>query len=186
MKVIALPVFLAGILLLTACAGGSLSGGAGGSVPSGPVLYQAVEMTASWPAGATGSPTSFKAITPATFPGLLCPASSITLSYGQSNATSGFDPTGLLVGSSCTIGISLAVCSFNGTPSGGTQGLSPCAVDPLQTNFSTFRFLSYSGPTPLGPTAIELLPNPSIIIFYCSNQSRFTAPPLSSSVGCLG
>lgn len=181
-----LSPLLAFCLALTACGGG---GGSAAAVPVTPslTLYQPVQMSATWAGGATGNPTTFTATTPNAFPGPLCPPSVITLQYGLSNATSGYDPTGLIVGDSCTQALSLYVCSFNGSPSTAPGGLSPCAVNPLQTNFSVFRNLGYAGPTALSPTAIDPLPaNPSILIFYCSANTTFTAPPLSSAVGCLG
>ena len=169
------------VSLLAGCSGGGGLSGGGSSVPTGPTLSSAVEITASWSGGARGAPTDVKAFTPNSFPGQLCPASSIKLSYGTPN-----DYYNLVLGNSCTLPVSVAICSFSGTPPGGPGGLNPCATDPLQTNFNTFRFQDLPANSALGSTAITLPTNPSVIIFYCGTKTAFTAPPLSTSVGCLG
>ena len=149
------------------------------TVPS-VTLYSAVEITASWQGGATGSPTQTKAFIPSTHPGQLCPATTLTLLYNAHGSD-------LQIGDGCSIPISYAVCFPQGagqlvTANGGS---ATCATDPLQTSFNQFLFGGVST-GPVVDTAISLPANPSLILFYCDTGSTFTAPPLSSSVGCLG
>ncbi len=149
------------------------------STTSGLKLYSAVELTASWQGGAT--PTSVKAFTPSSYPGSLCPATAVTLSIDRQDS-------GLVVGSSCTIPISYAVCFPVGAPqlTSANGGSFTCGSDPLQTPFNQLLFNGVGAGTS-GEVAISLPPaNGSLILFYCDSKSTLTGPPLSASLGCLG
>ena len=143
-------------------------------------MYSAVEITASWQGGASGTPTTIKAFAPTAHPGALCATSTVVLLYNKL-----FND--LQVGDSCTSPLSYAVCFPSGSPQLPTAngGFFTCATDPLQTPFNEFLFNTITT-GPAGDTAISLPANPSIILFYCDSASTFTAPPLSASVGCLG
>jgi len=177
---VALSVVACSLLMIACAAPGTTSTSPSATTVPTVTLYSAVEITASWQGGATGSPTQTKAFTPSTHPGQLCPATTMTLLYNAHGSD-------LQIGDSCSIPISYAVCFPQGAGQlvAANGGSATCATDPLQTSFNQFLFGSVTTGSAVD-TAISLPANPSIILFYCDTGSTFTAPPLSSAVGCLG
>lgn len=133
--------------------------------------FQAVWINASWSGGRTGTPLGVKAVSPSSFFGRLCPASSLVME-NHSTRFPGFGSTDILViSNNCTIPVLIAVCATAGSGGSGSS-LPVCAIDPRKTPLNRVKIARLSGggqPEPLGQTSRNL----DINVFFCSDISTF-------------
>jgi len=134
-------------------------------------------ITASWSGGAAGDPTDRTDDNATDFEGLLCAASTVTLL----NQTDEF--AGLNIINSCTLTTTYALCVAKGSLTQPSGGLSECATDPFDTDFTDFKFVTLTQGTE--GDFINATENLSVVVFYCSDEQSFSAPPFSDQVECL-
>ncbi|HVZ48794.1 MAG TPA: hypothetical protein VG916_08430 [Gemmatimonadaceae bacterium] len=136
--------------------------------------FQAVMITATWSGGATGAPIDVKSVTPTSYDGALCPASSLKMA-NHSHDYDGIFGTGssdLVLTNNCTTGYFAAICVASGSGGGGTD-LPTCATDPRKSSPDQLYFtrLSPGSPNPVGTTGVNL----TVVIQYCSTTTSIKA-----------
>lgn len=132
--------------------------------------FEPVWITASWSGGAKGPPNERIDRQPTDWQGLLCPASSVLLT----NHAGQF--AGLNVINDCTITVTYAICATKGSPPQPEFGLQPCALDPFDTPLSRLTIITVN-PGSIG-AFIDATQDLSIELFYCSDETELSGPPL--------
>lgn len=164
-------VILAAVIFLAACG----TTGGGGDITTTTPTY----ITASWTGGARGDPTDRTDVEATEFDGQMCPASAIDLQNYINNFS------GLTMINNCSISVTLAMCVAKGSlPQPDIGGLNQCATDPFDTPAADFKYNTILG----GPGAEDYrntTENLSLVVFFCSDEQTFCAPPICDRVSCL-
>ncbi len=142
------------------------------TAPTAKDTFPAVMITASWSGGATGAPIDVKSVTPTSYTGSVCPASSLLMLNHSHNYDGQFGTgsTALVLTSNCSVGYFAAICAAAG--SGGTATTLPtCATDPRKSSANQLLItrLGPSSPNPVGQTGVAL----TVVIQYCSTATSF-------------
>lgn len=147
--------------------------------------FPAVMITATWSGGATGAPIDVKSVSPTTYTGSLCPASSLLMLNHSHNYDQQFGTgsTALVLTSNCTVGYFAAICAAAG--SGGTATTLPtCAIDPRKSTANQLLITRLGKtPNPVGQTGVAL----TVVIQYCSTTTSFNLGTVSgaNSTDCV-
>ena len=158
-------------------------------VDTEPQTYEPVWISASWGGGAV-EPNDRTDRSPASFLGQRCPATSVRLENYASFSDADFCPytgSGLFVWNNCSIINSVGICVRKGSlaqPGGSIGNLQACATDPLATPFLDLKIITLNPGKPVGfciPTTGE----PSVEVFYCTDQTWLMGPPGSEKVTCM-
>lgn len=152
---------------------GCIGTGSGGET----VIFIPTWIVAIWSGGAMGPPNDRTDTEATDFEGTICPASAVELTNHDGTFA------GLCIFNNCTQLITMALCLAAGSLPQPDLGMSECAVDPFDTDFSQLTIV------PLNPgtegfciNATEAL---DVNIFFCSDSQTLAGPPLFDTIQCI-
>ena len=164
-------------LTLSACIGSGVTDpGTVNTIQDNRRAFPAVWISASWSAGVAGAPTAVSTVLPSGYFGTLCAVSSLVI---ENHPTKYANLTGggaqfLVIGSSCTLPVNLAVCRNVGSSGTTSPPLGPCAAEPRQSLIENVQVQRVGAATTTAPVAFGATSlNVAVEIFMCSDLSDF-------------